>query len=331
VYLHLGQYAAMVLTEDTETYARSASNCWRRAPDKRWPAGKSARQVYFLPGSGYSSVVDKKPKTRPAKQNSEGIKKNQSLRKALQILEGMTKIRTPARLQDIAQSLDLPQSTLLRFLNTYIDFGYVSQDPDSSCYYLTLKLAELGSRAKDNFPFQDSLVKYVKQISRTFHESASLCVEHDMQMVYIAIEEGPGRMLQTLQRIGRIAPMHATGVGKLHLTNYSDARLAELEQRYGLPKYTEYTITTMDALKKEIAAVREQGFAVDNEECEAGVRCIAVPVRDYTGVVAAAFSVSAPVTRMDLLNTADVIQYLKAVGAAASEELGVRRSSHVKQ
>ncbi|MDR0655190.1 MAG: IclR family transcriptional regulator, partial [Treponema sp.] len=248
-------------------------------------------------------------------QSSEGTKKNQSLRKALQILEGMTKIHTPAHLQDIAKSLDIPQSTLLRFLNTYIDFGYVSQDPASSCYYLTLKLTEMGFRTKDKFPFQSSLTKYVKQISRTFHESASLCIEHDMQMVYIATEEGPSRMLQTLQRIGRVAPMHATGVGKLHLMNYSPEQLMELEQKFGFSRYTKHTITQMDALKKEIAKIKRQGYAVDDEECEEGVRCLAVPIRDYTGKVVAALSISAPVTRMNLQKINEIIQYVKEVGA----------------
>jgi DNA-binding IclR family transcriptional regulator len=255
-------------------------------------------------------------------QNSEGIKKNQSLRKAIQILEGMTKIHTPAHLQDIAKSLDIPQSTLLRFLNTYIDFGYVSQDPATSCYYLTLKLTEMGFRTKDKFPFQNSLTKYVKQISRTFHESASLCIEHDMQMVYIATEEGPSRMLQTLQRIGRIAPMHATGVGKLHLMNYSPEQLTELERKFGFRRYTKHTITQMDALKKEIARIKCQGYAVDDEECEEGVRCLAVPVRDYTGKVAAALSISAPTTRMDLQKINEIIQYLKEISVKASRELG---------
>jgi DNA-binding IclR family transcriptional regulator len=257
-----------------------------------------------------------------AKQTSEGIKKNQSLRKAIQILEGMTKINTPARLQDIAQSLEMPQSTLLRFLNTYIDFGYVRQDPNTACYYLTLKLAELGSRAKDNFPFQNSLSKYVKQVARNFNESASLCIEHDMQMVYVATEEGPGRMLQTLQRIGRIAPMHATGVGKLHLLNYSEAQLLELKQKFGFPKYTEHTITGLDTLKKEIALVRKQGYAMDNEECEDGVRCIAVPVWDYSGQVVAGISLSAPVTRLDKDKIADIVRYLIEIGNEASREMG---------
>jgi DNA-binding IclR family transcriptional regulator len=260
--------------------------------------------------------------TKAAKQTSEGIKKNQSLRKALQILEGMTKIHTPARLQDIARNLKMPQSTLLRFLNTFIDFGYVGQDPGSSCYYLTLKLAEIGSRARENFPFQSSLSKYVKQISHTFNESASLSIEHDMQMVYVVTEEGPSRMLQTLQRIGRIAPMHATGVGKLHLLNYSDSRLRDLEQKFGFPKFTDHTITSMEALKKELLQVKKQGYAMDNEECEAGVRCIAVPVRNFSGEVVAGISLSAPVTRLDKQRVDEIIVYLKEISAHASKELG---------
>jgi DNA-binding IclR family transcriptional regulator len=262
---------------------------------------------------------------------SEGIKKNQSLRKALQILEGMTKIHTPARLQDIAQSLDMPQSTLLRFLNTYIDFGYVNQDPVTSCYYLTLKLTELGSRARDQFPFQNSLHKYIKQIAGHFSESASLCIEHDMQMVYIATEEGPGRMLQTLQRIGRIAPMHATAVGKLHLTNYSDGDLEELERKYGFPGYTEHTITSLQYLKEELEQIKAQHFAMDNEECEAGVRCIAVPVIDFTGKVVAGISLSAPITRLDAEKTEAIIRYLKDISVEASKELGWEREGGVSR
>ncbi|MDR1955860.1 MAG: IclR family transcriptional regulator [Treponema sp.] len=253
---------------------------------------------------------------------SAGIKKNQSLRKALYILEGMTKIHTPARLQDIAKSIGMPPSTVLRFLNTYIDFGYVQQDSGNACYYLTLKLTELGSRAKDTFPFPHSLVKYVKQIAETFNESSSLCVEHAMQMVYIAIEEGPNRMLQTFRRIGWIAPMHATGVGKLHLMNYSEAQLIELERKFGFPLYTEHTISTMDALKIEIERVKQQDYAVDDEECEVGVRCIAVPVRDYTGKVVAGISMSAPVTRLDPSKIDEIIRYLKVISLQASRELG---------
>lgn len=253
---------------------------------------------------------------------SDGIKKNQSLRKALQILEGMTHISTPTRLQDLARKLRMPQSTLLRFLNTFIDFGYVGQDPESCCYYLTLKLVELGARAGGGYPFIHSLSKYIKQAAAAFNESSSLCVERDMQIVYIATEEGPGRMLQTLHRIGHIAPMHATGVGKLHLLNYPDSQLEELEKKRGLTKFTPHTISSLGALREELARVREWGYALDNEECEEGVRCIAVPVFNRLGQVAAAISVSAPLTRMGEERSAEVIKYLKELGARASWELG---------
>jgi DNA-binding IclR family transcriptional regulator len=255
-------------------------------------------------------------------QASEGIKKNQSLRKALQILEGMTKIPTPARLQDIARSLKMPQSTLLRFLNTFVDFGYVNQDQDTSCYYLTLKLVELGSRVKESFPFQTSLAKYVRQLAIQFNESASLCIEHDMQMVYVVTQDSPSRMLRALHRIGRIAPMHATGVGKLHLLNYSDEKLEELEKKFGFPRFTANTITTLDGLKKEIAQIINKGYAFDNEECEEGVRCIACPVVNFSGEVTAGISLSAPVSRLNAERIEEVINYLKKISAEASKELG---------
>jgi DNA-binding IclR family transcriptional regulator len=266
-------------------------------------------------------------KQEPIKPVSVGVKKNQSLRKALQILEDLTTIPTPARLQDIARSLNMPQSTVLRFINTYVDFGYVAQDPATSCYYLTLKLSELGLRVKGHFPFQSSLKKYIKDISTTFKEASSLCVEQNMHMVYIATEEGPAHMLQTLQRIGRIAPMHATGVGKVHLMNYTDDQFDMLERQCGLPSYTEHTITTLPALKAEIAHVRAQGYALDNEECEKGVRCIAVPVQDFSGKVVAGLSLSAPVSRLDEHKTQVIIAYLKQVGIMASKELGYEAPS----
>lgn len=256
---------------------------------------------------------------------NDSIKKNQSLKKALDILEVMVDFDHPARLQDISQKAEMSPSTVLRFLNTFIDFGYAKQDPDTSLYYLTLKLADLGNRNRMNYPFLAGLKKYIKQIASRFNESSSLCIEDNMQMVYIATEEGPFRMLQTLSRIGRIAPMHSTGVGKIFLTQYSDAKLDELVEKKGLPKLTEKTITSLPELKTELEKIRRQGFAFDEEECEIGVRCIAVPVRDYTGTIIAALSISAPITRLSYDRTNEIISYMLKIGIEASEELGYKQ------
>ncbi len=253
---------------------------------------------------------------------NEGIKKNQSLRKALEILEGMTRMDSPFRLQDLSTHLEMSPSTVSRFLNTFIDYGYVNRDPSTSFYYLTLKFAAIGERVRTKFPFQQTLLKYAREISNHFNESSSLCVENNMQMVYIATEDGPGQMLRNLQRIGHIAPMHATGVGKVHLLNYSETNLLELVEKRGLAKITNKTITNLEDLKIEIEKIRNQGYAFDDEECELGVRCIAIPVKDYTGKVIAAISLSASKNRLEKEQIDQVAKYLLDVSLRASQEMG---------
>jgi len=253
---------------------------------------------------------------------NEGIKKNQSLRKALLILEEMTKIESPFRLQDLSSRLSMSPSTVSRFLNTFIDFGYIKKEAATASYYMTMKLAGLGAHTRANFPFQQMLTKYVREISKHFNETASLCVENDMQMVYIATEESQRHILKNLKRIGHVAPIHATGVGKCHLLNYSEARLNELVEKKGLSRLTDHTIVTLEDLRKEVERVKEQGYALDNEECEVGVRCVAVPVRDYTGTVVAGISVSVPITRLDEHRTEEIISYMLDVQTRASAEMG---------
>jgi DNA-binding IclR family transcriptional regulator len=116
--------------------------------------------------------------------------------------------------------------------------------------------------------------------------------------------------------------MHATGVGKLHLLNYSEEQLKELERKFGFPKYTKHTITDLDSLKKEIVWIKKSGYALDNEECEEGVRCIAVPVKNFQNHVVAGISISAPVSRLDKQKTGKIISFLKEIGLRASRELG---------
>jgi DNA-binding IclR family transcriptional regulator len=253
----------------------------------------------------------------------DSINKNQSLKKALNILEIMADYKEgSARLQDIAHDLGMSPSTVLRFLNTFIEYGYINQDALTSRYYLTLKLADLGDRNRRNYPFHQALRKFLKEITSTFNESASLCIESNMQMVYIATEDGPSHMLQTLSRIGRIAPMHATGVGKLYLAEYSDSQLRGYVDKMGLKRLTDNTYIKLETLKEELNSIRQQDYAIDNEECEMGIKCIAVPIRDYTGKIVAAMSLSAPITRLNAHRTMEIILYLKELSKRASVELG---------
>lgn len=256
---------------------------------------------------------------------SEGVKKNQSIGKAFTILEAMVEEGRSLRLLDLAQKLSIPSSTVIRYLNTLIDFGYVRQEADTSRYYLTLKLSSLGNKVYSRFSYQTAMKKYLFRISDTLQESVSLSIEQDMNVVYIDAVEGPDHILQTLQRIGKVAPMHSTGSGKVLLLNYADRELDRFIDIKGLPGYTPNTLTTRLSFLKVMNTVRQAGFAYDDEECELGVRCIAFPIWDFTDKVVAAVSVSAPISRMGEAREAEIIEVLEGVSREASLEFGANR------
>ena len=258
---------------------------------------------------------------------SEGVKKNQSLGKALQIIEVLARKTSPMRLQDLALELNMPESTLLRFLNTMIDYGYVFKEQETSRYSLTLKVAELGSQVQSNYPYQKVIHPYLEEVSRELQEPVSLCVEQDGSVVYIDTVDGPDHMLRTLQRIGKVAPMHSTGAGKVLLQNYSSTALRNFVEERGLPAFTAETITSPEQFFEEIEAVQHRGYAFDNEECEVGVRCVAFPIKDFSGKNVAAISISAPVTRLDVAKERKVISVLRDVSTRVSEELGWKTGS----
>jgi len=257
---------------------------------------------------------------------SEGIKKNQSIGKAFAILEAMAEESKSIRLMDLSQKLGIPSSTAIRFLNSLIDFGYVKQEPETSRYYLTLKIASIGNKVYTRFSYQSVMKKYIHRISDILQESVSLSIEQDMNVVYIDAVDGPDHVLQTLQRIGKVAPMHSTGAGKVLLLNYDDRSLERFIDIKGLPKFTEKTLVTRMSFLKAMEKVRQDGFALDDEECEIGVKCIAFPIRDFTDKVVAAVSVSAPISRMNEQRQHEIQEVLSKISREASAELGTVRT-----
>ncbi|MDR1730490.1 MAG: IclR family transcriptional regulator [Synergistaceae bacterium] len=223
---------------------------------------------------------------------------NQSSDKLLNLLEIMTEQPEPLRLQDLARICGMNASTALRFLNALQRRKYVEQEASTGRYYLTFKLCALAQNVNSFFDIRSVARPFLRNVTQIFSESCNLAVESDMTVIYIEVEKGPNKMLMSTQRIGNVAPLYCTGVGKLFLTDYSPTALDRLIALKGLTKYTEYTITDPEELKAELERIKKTGYAFDNEECEEGARCIAAPVRDYTGRIKAAISVSGPVVRM---------------------------------
>ena len=247
---------------------------------------------------------------------------NKSVAKTLQIIDTLSHSNEPVRLHEIALAVDMPDSTVLRMLTSLVEFGYIRQNPENSKYYLSLKFAKIGAIAVSQNNLRDISHSMLAELSYRCKEAVCTAVEIEHQVVYTDVIDGPDGMLKVMHYIGKQAPMHCTGVGKCILLNYSDSQIDALIKARGLQRYTPNTITTKEALVKELDLVRERGYAIDNQECELGARCVASGIRDYSGKIVAAISVSGPATRM----TYEYLESISEIVVATAKEISVSLS-----
>jgi len=226
------------------------------------------------------------------------FKPNQSVEKVLQIIECFAEIGEPVRLNDLSQRVGMPDSTVLRIVNTLVQNGYAYQEENTHRYGLTLRFASIGQMVNHTLHIRDIVKPYLKRLSSLSGESACLTIEEEMEAIYIDVEDGVDGMLKIMQRIGKRAPLHATGVGKIFLTQYSPEKMEKLIREKGLVALTAHTLTSVDALMEEIQKIKAQGYAMDNEECELGARCVAAPLFNYENKVIAAISITGPSLRI---------------------------------
>ncbi|MGI6327071.1 MAG: IclR family transcriptional regulator [Saccharofermentanales bacterium] len=248
-------------------------------------------------------------------------KSNQSIEKVLFIIEIMANESGPMRLQDIAERAGIPASTTLRLVNTLLRHGYAHQDAYSQRYHLSLKFMQIGNKIHNQISLRGIARPFLLELAQRCQEASCLAVDHNMEVVYTDVVEGPDNMLKIMQHIGKRAPMHCTGVGKLMLLNYNEEKLDNFIQSKGLPVLTPYTKVTKAALLADLENCREQDYALDDEECEIGARCVAGPIRDYTGKIIAAISVSGPTSRLTLERTPAIIAVVKEIAARISQQM----------
>lgn len=254
--------------------------------------------------------------TQPVQRQS-----NQSSMRLLQIMECLAENRTPMRLQDLAKQTGMTQSTVLRYLYALLDAHYIYQDADTSRYALTWRVCRLSSHLNSQIGLRNMAAPFISHLANSLALGACLVVNQDDACMYLDCIDNPNS--PGLQRIGKLAPLHATGSGKVLLSQYSEPQLTEYIRTRGLTCYTEYTITDPALLRKELDRVREQGFGMDEQECELNLRCISLPLRDYSGNIIAAMSLFGNLTDMDPRRIREEIYPpLKAAAEAVSSRLG---------
>lgn len=217
--------------------------------------------------------------------------------KAVEITLGVVEVlkeRNGIGVTDLATELGHSKGTIHSHLATLLTNGYVVKEGDE--YYLSLRYLELAEVARDRLGIYDAVTDELDELAEECGELAQFAVEEHGQAIYL-YKSGSEQAVQTASSVGTHEYMHCIALGKAMLSQLSEERVDEIVDTYGLPTFTEKTITDREELHGELASVRQQGYAVDYEERFEGLRCIAAPVRkdDVLGAV----SVSGPSRRMD--------------------------------
>ena len=220
----------------------------------------------------------------------------QSLGRAFAILEEVARHREGIGLADLSKPVGLHNSTTFHLAKTMVSLGYIRQEKDSKRYRIGRPLFALAASALDEIEMVNVAKPVLEDLSRDTGESSHFSVRMGDAVVVIARTGGPGAF-QLADRVGVVRPAHCTALGKVMLASLTDDQLNRFLQRVELKPSTEKSITEISALLREIAEVRRTGVAYDDGEFNIEVRCIAVPVKDFTGQIIGALGISGPIWR----------------------------------
>lgn len=222
---------------------------------------------------------------------------SQSSVRLLQIMECLASHHTPVKLQDLAREVGMTQPTVLRYLYALESTGYVYRDEEHARYGLTWRVCRFSQNLHSLPSLRTIASPFLNKLANDLSLGACLVTNRNDECLYLDCIDT--HYATTLQRIGKQAPLHVTGSGKLLLSQYSEQQLEQYIRIRGLTRFTEYTITDPEVLRSVLEEIRGQDFAMDEEECELGLRCISCPIRDYSGQLIAAISVFGDLASMD--------------------------------
>ena len=235
------------------------------------------------------------------------------------LLEAVARYQQPVSLKVLAAETGLHSSTAFRILASMADNGFIERD-GAGRYRLGVKLLHLGSRVRSGIDLRAEAKPAMEALRDRLDESVNLTVREGDEVVYVE-KATPTRMMHVQQLIGSRAPLHVTAVGKMMLAEGGDEACRSYAERTNLPAYTRNTINSLSSLLAEAKRVRNQGYALDDEEAEIGVGCIGVLVYDGNGAPIAGLSVSAPIDR----RRDEWVPLVIKAGRRISERLGYGR------
>jgi DNA-binding IclR family transcriptional regulator len=244
----------------------------------------------------------------------------ESADRVLRVIEVFHKSERDLSLSDIADRLSLPKSSVHRLLATLIDHDFIERDPLTRRYRLSIRLFEIGASVLRDRGLQSVAYPVVQNLAQTTRETCHLAVLSGIEAVYIYKVDGASSIIMS-SRMGGRAPCYATSIGKILLAWGSEELFSRVVEA-GLRPYTRHTITDPVALKAELETVQSRGYALDLEEFEEGLRCIAAPIHDHFGRIVAAIGIAGPSWRLSDNQLDGFVQAIMKAGDSISCNLG---------
>ncbi|HET6263559.1 MAG TPA: IclR family transcriptional regulator [Usitatibacter sp.] len=258
------------------------------------------------------TALAKKPKPRRMRLSS--------VANSIRLTKAFSEDEFEMGISALASRLGLAKSTVHRLATTLVEYDILEQNRENGKYRLGLALFELGTLVRRKMDTASESRAQMYSLAEMTGETVQLAILDHQSVLYIRILES--RQAVRMSTIaGSRAPAHCTSVGKVLLA-FQAAEVAKQIIEQGLKRYTPATITDPALLQEELASVRGKGYAIDDEEIEVGLRCVAAPIRNHSGRVIAAISVAAPVQRMTKKNVQTTAPMVVAAADAISRRLG---------
>jgi DNA-binding IclR family transcriptional regulator len=243
-----------------------------------------------------------------------------SLHKVLDVIDVIAESGS-AGVRYLSSISGYPLATTHRIVSTLAKRGYLKQDPVTKTYALSMRFVELGNRVQQQLNLTSIARPHLERLKHTTGESANLAVLDGDEVVYLD-QVRSDHMLQLFTRLGARVPLYSTGVGKAMMSDWSDREVDEYLARTPLRGFTGHTITNPEEIRVELEKIRKQGFSVDNEEMEEGVRCVAALISDHSGRCVGAVSLSGAAMRVTPARLTEFAKAVTACAQAISSDVG---------
>jgi IclR family KDG regulon transcriptional repressor len=242
----------------------------------------------------------------------------QSLARGLKILDLLSQAQDGVSITELAGTLGVDKGSASRLVATLVHHGYAEKDEQTRRFHLGTCVVTLSRSVLARLPLREAGKPYLRQLMELTGECAHLAVPSQGKVLYIDQVESPATLRVNAQ-VGTLNPLHCTALGKALLA-FGDLELPPL-----LESFTPHTLTDPNRLLKNLEQIRSQGYALDDEEFDLGVRCIAAPVFDFRGKAVASFGISGPATRITHERLPGLASTVVEIGKALSERISFVR------